>query len=316
LVARTQVERNALSARVETSHGTPVGHGSESQHDDVNLKGGKMGYSLPAERRTTFDAVATTYDRSRPGYPEELFDDVIAYATIPDGGRILEIGPGTGHATLPFAERGYWIDAFELGDNLAQRWQANLSDYPNATIQIGPFEEAELPESAYDLAIAATAFHWIDPDIGFPKVGRVLKANGTIALWWNRHIETPDDGGFFVATRPLYEQWAPHLIEEDTEPPAPDQVPSPVGDRIGRSGWFGPVTERRYHWTRTFDTESYIGLLESYSRYRVLEPTIRDGLYADLHRLIESDFGGSVTKGFLTLLYLAKRLPHPPAPST
>lgn len=274
----------------------------------MNSKRSAMGFSLPGERRTTFDAVASTYDRARPGYPTELFEDVIAYSGIPEGGRILEVGPGSGHATIPFAMRGYQIDAYELGENLAERWRENLAGFPNASIHVGPFEQAKLPESGYDLAIAATAFHWIPPEIGFPMVGRALKPDGTIALWWNRHIATEEDRGFFTASRPLYERWAPDLIEDDTNPPSdPSEIPSPVGDRIERSGWFGPVTEKHYIWTRTFDTETYLGLLDSYSRYRVMDDVTRQAIFAELRQLIDRDFGGAVTKGFLTLLYLARR---------
>ncbi len=56
--------------------------------------------------RATFDRAALLYDEARPGYPEALFDDVVSLSRLPPGGRILEIGCGTGQATLPFACRG------------------------------------------------------------------------------------------------------------------------------------------------------------------------------------------------------------------
>jgi ubiquinone/menaquinone biosynthesis C-methylase UbiE len=56
--------------------------------------------------RATFDQVAPLYDEAHPTYPEELFDDVVSLSGIPPGGRILEIGCGTGQATVLFARRG------------------------------------------------------------------------------------------------------------------------------------------------------------------------------------------------------------------
>jgi hypothetical protein len=38
--------------------------------------------------RTTFDGAALLYDEVRPGYPENLFDDVVALSGIPAGGRV------------------------------------------------------------------------------------------------------------------------------------------------------------------------------------------------------------------------------------
>ena len=40
-------------------------------------------------------------------------------AQLPEGARILEIGCGTGQATLPLARRGYSILCVELGEGLA-----------------------------------------------------------------------------------------------------------------------------------------------------------------------------------------------------
>ncbi len=51
--------------------------------------------------RATFDGAALLYDEVRPGYPEELFDDVVSLSGIQPGGRVLEIGCGTGRATVP-----------------------------------------------------------------------------------------------------------------------------------------------------------------------------------------------------------------------
>jgi len=69
--------------------------------------------------RTTFDTAVWLYDEVRPGYPENLFDGVVTLSGIQPAGRILEIGFGTGQATVPFARRGYHILCIELGENLA-----------------------------------------------------------------------------------------------------------------------------------------------------------------------------------------------------
>ncbi len=69
--------------------------------------------------KTTFDEVAEIYDRARPSYPEQLFDDLVALADLQPGESLLEIGCGTGRTTLPLAERGFRITCVELGENLA-----------------------------------------------------------------------------------------------------------------------------------------------------------------------------------------------------
>src|SRR6185436_15674571 len=70
---------------------------------------------LDEARRTSFDAQAELYDAVRPLYPDALADDVIARG----GRRVLEIGTGTGQATVVFARRGASIVAIEPGPRLA-----------------------------------------------------------------------------------------------------------------------------------------------------------------------------------------------------
>ena len=73
----------------------------------------------------------------------------------------------------------------------------------------------------------------------------------------------------------------------------------PEGNHIAESGLFGPVEERRYQWAQTFPTSEFIALLDSFSRYRLLDSEVRDQLFAELADGIDNELGGNVTKGFL-----------------
>jgi hypothetical protein len=44
--------------------------------------------------RETFDEAPELYDRVRPGYPKELFDDFAGLAGLEAGSRVLELGCG------------------------------------------------------------------------------------------------------------------------------------------------------------------------------------------------------------------------------
>ncbi|HEX2741111.1 MAG TPA: class I SAM-dependent methyltransferase, partial [Rubrobacter sp.] len=99
--------------------------------------------------RKVFDEVALLYDGARPGYPGELFDDIVTLSGIPLEGRILEIGCGTGQATVPFARRGYHVVCIELGENMAALARRNLKGHPQ--VRTGDFEQMPLQERAFDL---------------------------------------------------------------------------------------------------------------------------------------------------------------------
>src|SRR5260370_38301699 len=90
-------------------------------------------------RRELFDQVAEYYDEARPKYPARLFDDLLTAAAVGAQPRVLEIGPGTGQATLPLLERGCSLVAVELGPRLATRLRAHVAGTEDATVMVGPF---------------------------------------------------------------------------------------------------------------------------------------------------------------------------------
>lgn len=90
--------------------------------------------------RTAFDEVPELYDRARPVYPPSVFDDLVELAAIPTNGRMVEIGCGTGQATMPLARRGFQIRCVELGEGLAAVARRNLASFPAVEVICAPFE--------------------------------------------------------------------------------------------------------------------------------------------------------------------------------
>ncbi|HWS82375.1 MAG TPA: class I SAM-dependent methyltransferase [Rubrobacter sp.] len=257
--------------------------------------------------RTTFDEAASLYDEVRPGYPEDLFDDIVSLSGIPAGGRILEIGCGTGQATVPFARRGYRILCIELGENMAAVARRNLEGYPNAEVSTGAFEDTSSQEGAFDLAISATAFHWLDPAVAYPKTARALRVGGSLALFWSVHVHSAASEGFFEAAQRIYEREAREIWDHKYEgPPRSDEVPDRTCE-IDSSGLFETVTRCIYRWDETYDTEGYLRVLNTYSGHRSLNDDTRERLFRGIADLIDNRFGGRIVKGYLTTLYVARR---------
>ena len=264
-----------------------------------------------SQLRAAFDTVAALYDAVRPGYPAAVYDDIVTLAAVPAGADILEIGCGTGQATQPFAERGYRLTCVELGAELAALARNNLAAYPRVAVRVGAFETEPLPSAAYDLVISATAFHWVAPE-SYPKLARVLRPSGAVALFWNEHIVAEVDGGFFGRVQTLYERYAPELVKRERWEGLPIRLPTSedLPDRaaaLAATGLFGAFTVRRYPWVARYDATTYLNILNTYSNHLTLPADRRQRLYDGMRALIDSAYGGEIAKQYLTVLYVAHR---------
>jgi SAM-dependent methyltransferase len=256
--------------------------------------------------RVTFDEDAERYDRARPGYPPAVFDDLAALTGIGPGSRVLEIGCGTGQATVALAERGYEIVAVELGAGLAAVARRNLARFPKVEVVTAPFESWPLPPEPFDLVISATAFHWIDPAVRVVKSAQALRPGGTLATIATYHVA----GGslqFFADAQDCYERWDP------ATPPGlrlePAESIHQEGEEIVRSGLFESPQFCRHLADLTYTRESYIDVLLTYSGHRALPPEAQAGLLGCIGGLIDDRYGGQVVKRYLSELRTARRRP-------
>ncbi len=222
-----------------------------------------MAESTPNEREKdarSFDRVAALYDKFRPDYPQALVESVIALSHLPEQGRILEIGSGTGKATRLFASRDYSIHCIEPGRHLAALAARNLQAYPNVSFEVARFEDCHEQPAEFDLVMSAQAFHWVHWEMGYPKSARALKPGGSLALFWNMH--TGFRGQIAADLEKIYRDIA---HEMDNPQVAIEETIQERMEEISQSCCFGPVTVRRFPWSQTSSTSDYIGLINTHS---------------------------------------------------
>lgn len=257
--------------------------------------------SIDRRLRSTFDEVAELYDQFRPGYPEELFEEIAALSGIPAGGRILEVGCGPGTATVAFARQGYRVLCLELGPRLAALAAHNCRACPQVEVRNLSFEEWEVEEGAFDLVFSAEAFHWIPPEIAYPKAARALKASGALALCWILYLD--HDSELCRAIDEVYRERAPQ-IENPSRALTPGWLIGQIGGNLERSGSYGEVTVRQYAASRVYRPEEYVGLLRTFSAHRELDGPTQQGLFEGIGEAIER-FGGRMVRPYQVLLFVA-----------
>lgn len=258
----------------------------------------------PRTLRSLFDLIADDYDAIRPGYPAALIDDITALMPPPEDARVLEIGCGTGQATFPFAQRGYRMLCLELGPALAAHAARKCAQYPNVKIEVTSFEDWPAQPETFDLVMSATAFHWIPPEIGYPKAAQILKPGGTLAIFSNEH-PTPFTG-FFAEVQPIYRRVVPQWSHTPESPTIEERIATTAAT-IDKTALFAPVVVKTYAWTQDYTAQEYIRLLNTYSDNRNLPPEQRAQLFRELAEVIDTNYGGAITKPYLAVLYLAQK---------
>ncbi|WP_430792019.1 class I SAM-dependent methyltransferase [Actinoplanes sp. G11-F43] len=257
---------------------------------------------MTTELRRIFDSEAERYDRVRPSYPIGIFEDLDVAGVRPPA-RVLEIGPGTGKATVQLAGRGYRITAVELGPRLAAVARRNLAGFPGVRIEIGAFEEWPLPAEPFDMVFAATAFHWIDPLVRVERSADALRPGGLLATVTTHHI-AGGTVGFFAGVQEIYERWDPTTEPGITLRPAAE-IPVDDAEILASERFEAPVFHR-YEWDARYTTADYLDLLLTYSSTRALPAERRNGLLSAIGRRIDEDHGGRIVKRYLSELRLAE----------
>ena len=284
------------------------------------------GLESPRDRaRATFDRVAATYDAVRPRYPSEVMGRLRSQCDLGPGRRVLEIGCGTGQATRDIASCGCLVRCLEPGPELARIARRNLASCPNVEVVVCSFEDVDEEEGIYDAVVSATAFHWIDPSIAFPKAAHLLRPPGTLALVTNVHVGGGTQDQLSGAIQALHRRLAPEIgtwtfpsVDELRDRATRRGDVAAVWSRVERTfgepppvdHLFEPPTVSVLAWVATYDADTYPAMLSTQSTYAFLAPEQRNELLRRIGRLVEDRLGGTVTKQYAAVLATARRAPH------
>ncbi|HUZ14908.1 MAG TPA: methyltransferase domain-containing protein [Gaiellaceae bacterium] len=249
--------------------------------------------------RVTFGSVAEQYDRARPSYPDAIFDDLAAIAGLRPGSRVVEVGPGTGKATVELVRRGYAVTGVELSPDLAEVARRNA---PGAEIVVSNFETWEPAAAGFDAIVATAAYHWIASELRYAKPLALLKPGGALAVVHGWHVFPPDGDPVWAAVQEDYDAVVPH--PDNGPPPPPEEIVDEWGDEFHASGVFERVEARRHLQELVYTADEYVDVLGTFSDNLVLPAAQRDELFRRIHARIAARPGGTVTKHYLLELTL------------
>ncbi len=125
----------------------------------------------------SFGAIASDYDRVRPGPPREAVDWLLpARCDV-----AVDLAAGTGLLARALAGRAGHVIAVEPDDRMRAVLAARS---PGVEVLTGRGETIPLPDAAADAVLISSAWHWMDPDRAVPEIARVLRDRGRLGIIW------------------------------------------------------------------------------------------------------------------------------------
>jgi SAM-dependent methyltransferase len=254
------------------------------------------------ERRLTFGEVAELYDRARPSYPAPMVQDVVSSS---GASRALEVGAGTGKATVLFAQLGVSVLALEPSAEMAAVARRQCSAFPAVRVEELEFEVWD-PAERFPLLFSAQAWHWVKPSERYRLARAALSDGGLLAAFWNRV-----SWGECILRDPLsaaYDGSGAALTPGDAmdprRPPATDW-PERWKQEIDEAVGFHAPETRVYHWTQVYSGAEYVALLSTHSAQLIRDAPAREALLGAVGEVVAAR-GGHIAIPYVTELCLAR----------
>ena len=255
---------------------------------------------VKAERSGSFGAVASHYERYRPGPPVAAVDWLLPTHV----GTVIDLGAGTGALTRLLIDRADDVVAIEPDDRMRS---VLVDEVPGIRALAGRGESMLVPDSCADAVLASSSWHWMDTVPTLMEVGRVLVPGGTLGVLW----AGPDPQGTFItqAQALLAEQSGrdPAAVSEGGKggSPASQFAGLIMGDalrpvsslEIPDGVPFDQPELEVFTWDVALNADELIGLLGTLSWVITLPEETRQGVIAEARRLLAELLGveGAVT---------------------
>lgn len=211
------------------------------------------------EEKLYFSQVIDDYNVGRAKYPKEIFSTIVDFSGIKKDSRLLEIGAGPGTATDAFLD--YSLELLEISDEQVRFLKEKYKDYSNISVKNETFEDF-ISDISYDLLYSATAFHWIDPDIAYPKAARCLKKGGTLAVFWNVSFGPKAESADFNTLQQIVRKYCPGMLGEKEEDYARSQELRWM-QYIYKTGCFTNPVCKEVRWIEKYNVERFISWVKS-----------------------------------------------------
>jgi SAM-dependent methyltransferase len=246
----------------------------------------------------SFGADPDRYDRTRPHYPPELVERIIAGSP---GRDVLDVGIGTGVSARPFQAAGCLVVGVEVDVRMAEFARQHGFD-----VDVAKFEDWDAAGRMFDAIIAGMTWHWIDPAARAKKAAGLLRPGGRLAVFWNVGQPPPDLAGAFAE---VYQRVLPDtpFARTPSDPLAAyEQLFTRAANEIQQVGAFHEPQRWQFDWEQPYTKDQWLEQVPTFGGHSQFSPAKLDQLLAGLGATIDA-VGGSFTMRYAAVAVTASR---------
>lgn len=137
---------------------------------------------------------SSDYAKYRDIYPEEFYQKILSLGICKDGQNVLDIGTGTGVIPRNMYRFGAKFTGTDIAENQIEQAKilAKNSDM-DIDFLCCPTEKLDFPDESFDVITACQCFFYFDHDITAPKLHKMLKKGGKLALLYMAWLPFDDE---------------------------------------------------------------------------------------------------------------------------
>jgi SAM-dependent methyltransferase len=231
----------------------------------------------------SFGVDAARYERTRPGYPQELIERIATDASV------LDVGCGTGIASRQFQAAGCTV----LGVDVDPRMAALAP----IEVEVARFEDWDPRGRRFDVVASAQTWHWIDPAAGAAKAAAV---SGRLAVFWNVMDPAPELARAFAA---VYARVAPDL---PFKPWAPGNAYDGILERTAAAmePHFAAPEQVRIRWEREYTRDEWLEQVPTHGGHNRLPSDVQARLLEGIGAAVDA-LGGRFTMTYCAAASIA-----------
>jgi SAM-dependent methyltransferase len=213
------------------------------------------------------------YNDARPQPPTILLDIFTQFTHIQQPTLVVDLGSGTGLSTLVWAERAQQIIGIEPNAEMLAQAEHRRAISPNGErvrYQDALSTQTGLPSGCADIVTCSQSLHWMEPELTFAEVARILRSGGLFAAYdydWPPTVHWEVEQAYHEVIGRFRRIRAERAIDSGVKSWSKDKHLTRMQD----SGLFRYVKELVVHHTEEGNADRFIGLTLSYGIARYLK---------------------------------------------